>query len=120
MHNTASSALSRRLQALRLWVQGEPLPPDLEEGFGAYARQTTVRVTRSLTLFLLVGNLVAWPSDLVMFQGDEGTMRAFVVFRGALTVCLATILLALASRRFSEGRWAVPTIATIITVMGGV
>ena len=120
MPSSAPHSLSHQLQTLRQWVQGEPLPPDLEKGFEDYARQTTVRVTSSLSLFLLLLNLLLWPSDFLMFRGDEATLRAFVFFRTALTMCLVTVLLALAVRRFREGRWAVPGIAAIATVMGGV
>src|SRR5262249_48171318 len=69
------------------------------EFFRIRCRQLSCSGVQLLASFLLGGNLLSWPTDLLFFRDSPEVVRAFAAWRVVLTLCCVSGLLMLRSPR---------------------
>ena len=72
---------------LRGYLFGDRVAPEDVQAFLHHRRALSVRGMELVGYILLLGNLLFWPTDLILFADSPEGLRAFALWRGVLTLC---------------------------------
>lgn len=94
----------------------EELSPEVEEALRAHCQSMTLRGMRLFIYFLMIGAILCWPTDLLIFPLNSTQLHSLAFWRATLIAFCASSLIAMRSERVQRSARLYPAISMIMFI----